>query len=309
VTSLLDLAEVRGEQQAGQPPFPGRWSEPSNELRYLTVPDGPPSFVTGARLSGTAVLLDIDPDGAPAALADHSALIYSREPATGSFVVWRGPLPLAAQLDDGTALPAWAAVVVVDPVGRHSVPVPVTGGLEFTDWTAADDTSAAGLLCGHDITMSGHAGSVSVLDGSAVFASSAFSPPLPTSNTAYIVAMTGRVFEITFGTPIQDPVLHLASCGSVLDFAPQMPAEVDGDGAFTVSGSTVSGQLMNPADANGTVRLPGTFTSLTFSVTTAGGASGDGIYLQVGGQVPQGADVRPASGSVGPAGTSTERIK
>jgi hypothetical protein len=274
------------------------------------VPDGPPSFITGARLSGTMVLLDIDPDGAPAVLADYSALIYSREPATGSFVVWRGPLTLVARLDDGTALPPWAAaVVVVDPVGRHGSPVSVTGGLEFTDWTAADDTSVAGLLCGHDITLAGQAGSVDIIEGSAVFASSAFSPPLPASNTGYIVAMTGRVFEITFGAPIQDPVLHLASCGSTLDFAPQIPAEVSGDAAFTVSGSTVSGQPMNPADANGTVRVPGTFTSLTFSVTTAGGASGDGIYLQVGGQVPQRADVRPVGRSVGTVGTNTEGIK
>jgi hypothetical protein len=278
------VAEVRGEQQAGQPPFPGRWSQPSSELRYLDVPDGPPGFVTGARLSGTAVLLDIDPGAAPAVLADYSALIYSRDPATGSFVVWRGPLTLAAELDGGTALPPWAAVVVVvDPIGRRGSPVPVTGGVEFADWTDAGDTSASGLLCGHDITLAGQAGSVTVIDGSAVFVSGAFSPPLPASNTAYIVAMSGRVFTITFSAPVQDPVLHLASCGSALDFAPQIPVEVSGDDAFTVSGSTVSGQPMNPADANGTVRLPGVFTSLTFSVTLAGGASGDGIYVQVGG--------------------------
>ncbi len=49
--------------------------------------------------------------------------------------------------------------------------------------------------------------------------------------------------------------------------------------------SCVRTGTLGPTDSNGTIRLNGTFTSITFTLVPnfAGGSGVDGVFLQVGG--------------------------
>jgi hypothetical protein len=83
-------------------------------------------------------------------------------------------------------------------------------------------------------------------------------------------------------------VLELGSLGSRLDFpAGTQVTRLNGDSGFTVSGSSVSGTpsaVIGPDgtnDANGTVQLVGTFTSITFTTTPLYTGSEDGILVQL----------------------------
>ena len=87
-------------------------------------------------------------------------------------------------------------------------------------------------------------------------------------------------------------MLHLASLGTTLQFPSgtsitRVSGKNDG---FAVSGSTIIGagdtavDSYGNNDSNGTVRLNGTFTSITFTATT--GYAIDGVLLQVGAPVP-----------------------
>jgi hypothetical protein len=58
---------------------------------------------------------------------------------------------------------------------------------------------------------------------------------------------------------------------------------LSGDPDFVVAGSTVAGAFHDTTDANGTILLTGTFTSIPFTATWAlGTESPDGIDLQIG---------------------------
>src|SRR4051794_36757065 len=171
-------------------------------------------------------------------------------------------------------------------------------GVEFADWTGvtnADigDDVASGTLLGHSVRLSGPV--LSPLPGSVIdghwpeFNTPAFTPPLPLSDTIEIRVdqSQAETYTLSFGAPVRNPVMHLGSMGSAFRF-PGVPLQrLSGDSGLTVSGDTVSGvPLSGPAglDPNGTVRLPGTFTSLTIVATYPGNL--DGIPTQVGAPVP-----------------------
>jgi hypothetical protein len=85
---------------------------------------------------------------------------------------------------------------------------------------------------------------------------------------------------------VSNPVIHLRSLASILDFGGLTVVKLSGESSLTVSGSTVSGVTDdNPGghDSNGTIQLPGQFTSVSF---TASYASTDGIDMQIGAGVP-----------------------
>lgn len=127
-TRVVFVAEVRGADERGADPMPGRWSRPSNLQAHLAVPDGPPDFITSAHRDGTGVVVVVDPDRRPAVLSDHAALLYRRDSVTGVMKVWRGPIILEERMDDGTGLPADdMALTVIDPLGRRSATIPVIG--------------------------------------------------------------------------------------------------------------------------------------------------------------------------------------
>ena len=186
-------------------------------------------------------------------------------------------------------LPGLAAVVVAlaaPAAARAQAQAPSA----FADWTTVGANVATGTLLGQSISLSGnHVDPASPLDGSStVFASAFFSPPLATSDAAVFYGSPGYTYTLAFGAPVQDPVLHVSSLASTLQFpAGTQITKVSGEDTFTVSGSSVAGVLAGSVDANGTIQLTGTFTSIAFSTTPVYTASTeDGIYLQVGGSSP-----------------------
>ncbi|HWC26884.1 MAG TPA: thrombospondin type 3 repeat-containing protein [Solirubrobacteraceae bacterium] len=158
---------------------------------------------------------------------------------------------------------------------------------DFADWTTLSGELApvaSGTLHSDSISFSGTAVlASSTTDGSStVFNRPEFTPPLPSSDAINFNAASGNSYTLSFGSPVADPVLHLASLGSTLSFpAGTRVARLSGDAEFGVSGSDVAGQLQGPTDdGNGTVRLSGRFSSIAFTTTSA--AAVDGVYLQVG---------------------------
>jgi hypothetical protein len=118
---------------------------------------------------------------------------------------------------------------------------------------------------------------------STVFNRPEFTPPLASSDSIHFRGATGHTYTLQFGSTKTDPVLHLGSLASTLHFPPGTAiSRLSGDTEFSVAGSDVTGALDDTPpgdDANGTVRLSGSFSSIPFSTDFAGT---DGIYLQVG---------------------------
>ncbi len=167
-------------------------------------------------------------------------------------------------------------------------------GVEFTDWTGVSANVASGSLLGHSVTLSPNpTGEVdpppaSTTNGTApTWNHSYFTPPIPQSDAIHFVANTsGNSYQLQFGAPISNPILHIDSLGSTLSFAgsPSI-TRVSGESTFTVAGSDVFGQADTPGnDSSGTVQFNGTFSELDFSATYPPG--NDGIYLQVGARPP-----------------------
>jgi hypothetical protein len=162
---------------------------------------------------------------------------------------------------------------------------------DFTDWTASAGNVATGTLQGSAITLSGTNVSPfpsSTLDGSSlVFSGPNFTPPLPASDAIQINGATGNAYTLQFATAVTDPVIHFASIASVIHFAPgTVVTRLSGDAEFSVAGADVVGgpDPINPTDdANGSVRLSGTFTSIPVTTTFA---FADGIFVQVGAAPP-----------------------
>ena len=165
------------------------------------------------------------------------------------------------------------------------------GAVDFTDWLEvdADRNLAKGTLHGAPVSLSGSdVGASSVTDQTFPwFAGPFFSPAVSMSDVLEIRGLPGFSYVLTFGSPVRDPILHLASLASRVDFPPgTVLSKVSGQETFQVVDSSVMGAVLSvgpPNDANGTVRLIGDFDSLSFSVTPLfDAAQGDGIWFQVG---------------------------
>lgn len=171
----------------------------------------------------------------------------------------------------------------------------------FTDWTSIDSTAetASGVVLGASVLLSGGEIDGGVTSGSFTgFDNVLFTPPLTTSDVVQILGEsesdgTGFAYTVTFGSTVVDPVLHLLSLASTLTFdSGPVITRLSGDPGLTVAGNVVSGTTLDgttPNDANGSVRLEGSFQSFSFTAvwnTCAGGPCGagkvDGIQLQVG---------------------------
>ena len=170
---------------------------------------------------------------------------------------------------------------------------------DFTDWTAISGTPAVatGALHGQGVSLSGtHVFPVPVsrLDGTwPAFAGPDFSPPLASTDVIQIGAtIATQSYTLSFGAPVTDPELEIGSLGSRIDFqAGTVINRISGQPGLTVSGSTITGApnvTLGPDgvnDSNGSVRLIGTFTSISFT-TNFSGSTEDGILLQVGAAAP-----------------------
>lgn len=174
--------------------------------------------------------------------------------------------------------------------------------VQFTDWTSANlvANTASGNLGGATVTLSGGDLVAAFLSQEITgFNSVLYTPPLATSDAIeFVGASAAPTYVITFNRVVRNPVIHLRSFASTLDFGGPSVVKLSGESTLTVSGSTVSGVTDdNPTghDSNGTIQLPGLFTSLTF---TASYASTDGIDMQIGGAVPAVPGLSPALLSV-----------
>ena len=102
------------------------------------------------------------------------------------------------------------------------------------------------------------------------------------SDHIQISGLEGYSYTLTFSAPVTDPVMHIASVASTLQFqAGTGTARVSGSPNFSVSGSTVTGDPQN--DAGGTIRLLGEISTVRFTATPLYSPPvEDGIVIQVG---------------------------
>lgn len=164
---------------------------------------------------------------------------------------------------------------------------------QFTDWTSVAANTAGGSLAGSSVTLSGSqvwGTPSSVLDGSwPYFNGPDFTPGLVRSDALQIAGAPGNSYTISFGAPTTDPILHVGSLASRLDFPIGTRVEkLSGQSAFQVNANSVSGQptsTLGPdslSDASGTIRVRGTYTTLRFTTTSLYAGPADGIMLQLG---------------------------
>lgn len=163
-----------------------------------------------------------------------------------------------------------------------------------TDWTAVGANTATGKLLASTVTLSGtrvwDTPGSSVLDGSWMnFASSVFSPALPSTDEIHITNAPGSSYTIRFERAVTDPILLLGSLGSALEFPGEQAVRLSGEAGFTVTQSnTVKGigpndprPPTNMNDASGAIKLLGRHTSVTFRAPLSYAGPQDGIYVQL----------------------------
>jgi hypothetical protein len=197
--------------------------------------------------------------------------------------------------------------LVVAALFAGGPPAPAQAAPEFNDWTSVSNNVAFGTLLGSSITLAGNVVDpppISVLDGtSQMYVKSYFSPPLANTDALQFRSGVGYSYRLTFGTEVQDPVLHLESIASTLTFPAGTPVtRLSGEFGFAVSGSSVSGVLDSGSnDTGGTIRLTGVYSSLTFTATPPATVNEDGIAILVGGTRPPDTQPPPPPGSDGDA--------
>ncbi|WP_405475276.1 hypothetical protein [Streptomyces sp. NBC_00009] len=192
-------------------------------------------------------------------------------------------------------------VRVVMPAERLLSPQPPLSALDFVHWTSAGPDRAVGTLHGHQVTLSGPMGTAfDFHDASPAFARPEFTPRLAATGLLEIRGGADHAFTLDFGTVLHDPVFHLGSLRSVLTVTSPpgtAVARLSGDAHFRVTANTVSGpdDTPGPDDSNGSVRLAGAFTTVTFTLvpTFVGGSIVDGVLFQVGGAQADGGGPGP----------------
>ncbi|MEN8649618.1 galactose oxidase-like domain-containing protein [Streptomyces sp. 21So2-11] len=219
---------------------------------------------------------------------------------SNNLIVFSSELATAGLEAESTA----AAQAAVD-VLRGSNPM----ATEFVDWTFCNDekTEAIGSLGGHQVTLTGRRTvatdeaplGTALLDGtSSHFHTASFTPPLPATDLMEIVGLRGgSSFRVEFDAEVKDPVFHLGSLASTLEFL-DLPVgtevtRLSGDtGKFKVDGNKVMGEALQPppgepTDSNGSVRLSGLFRSIGFTLKPrfTDGSGKDGVHFQIGGMV------------------------
>ncbi|MDT7582429.1 MAG: hypothetical protein QOK35_3752, partial [Pseudonocardiales bacterium] len=165
-----------------------------------------------------------------------------------------------------------------EPTTPRTLPAPIPP--VFTDFTSLVGGVAHGTLAGRSVTVSGSTiqgtGAGSTMDGSSTqFAGKAWDPSLSHSDALDLVSPSGgATYTLHFGEPVTDPVFHLGAVNAQISFpAGTQVTRVSGGATFTVSGANVNGS----GGANGTVRVTGTFTTLTLSTAVS-----TGFFLEVG---------------------------
>jgi surface antigen len=195
------------------------------------------------------------------------------------------------------ALCALAAIVA----GAGAAAAPAQAAPAPTNWTSASGNVATGDVQGVRVdlqptTSSGRVWDtpVSRVDGSwPYFAGLAFAPSLAKSDVIQIGAPQGGAgYTIGFRdaagntVSVKDPVLHVASLGSTLNFTTGAPTRLTSENNFRVAGSQVIGDPSNTiqasgnSDSSGSVKFTGTTSRISFTATPNFGGQ-DGILVQL----------------------------
>lgn len=295
-----DEIQIAGPPKSGSPgsyPFkytitPG--AEVKNPVIHLgslgsrvAFPDG--TLVT--KRSGNVVVEGSSVRGTPVNSTPSNPLGDS----SGSVQLWKTydkDHPITFEI---TPVAAYTASV------RDGIYIQLVVPVQCADWRSATATGASGDLPGAGVTLSPAPGSAgrlsSPLDGAVIngistyFGVPAFSPSLVQSDTMqFFGGASGHTYALRFsGQGVKDPILQLGSLASTITFTTPI-----GTGAFRVRGEddfktptavSVSGSASNRrpdglTDANGTIKLAGTYTEVGFRADY-NGPSPDGVYLQV----------------------------
>jgi len=191
----------------------------------------------------------------------------------------------------GASMRAWIIGVVLG-LSRLLVVQQAHATPEFTDWTSVNTGTnvAEGILGSVVVTISGGDIFYGVTDGSFTgFNFGYFAPPLNLTDTVEIIGANPSgtyTYTVSFASPITNPVFHIRSLASTLDFGTPL-TQVSGQFDFLVAGDTVTGALhdfVDPQDANGTVQLVGSFSSIVITAQAIQdfGGVGDGVDIQIG---------------------------
>jgi hypothetical protein len=165
------------------------------------------------------------------------------------------------------------------------------GAIDFVDWTLVDTNNdiAQGTVCLIGVTMTGPDLTFGVTDGSyTIFNNAIFCPPLASSDVVEFAGTSPAYsYTVTFGAPVTDPVLHIASLASTLVFSGVTLTKLCGQAAFVVAGNQITGDCVDgsqPNDTNGTVKVNGVVSSLSFTAYWEGcqGFTRDGVHIQIG---------------------------
>ncbi len=194
---------------------------------------------------------------------------------------------LAAEFDEFFANqphPSTTTTFGAFPLGPL-VPETLVEDQVITDWQSIDVSTetATGTLGTANVTFSGTDIFAGTTDGTSTrFSTPSFTPPVPmTDAVLFLVQPTdANNYSFNFSCAITDPVFHFQSLASTLTF-PAPINKISGDNIFAVAGNTVSGVVSGSTDANGTVQLPGTYTTVNFSASFAEGPN-DGVAMQLG---------------------------
>ena len=118
---------------------------------------------------------------------------------------------------------------------------PERDGFDFVDWYEGGQGLVTGGLHGHAVTLMGPTDGVTGIyydSNFRLYDSDDYTPRLDRADAVYIVAVPeGHDYMLSFGAPIQDPVVHLASLESTIKFAQgTVVTKVSGEATFTMSG-------------------------------------------------------------------------
>ena len=180
------------------------------------------------------------------------------------------------------AVPVSAQDVIVQPV-EPALPVLATKDIVvWADWIAGTVTPGrvSGLLAGTPITVTsasilpsqdGSSGQPVYWKNTATYVS-AHVPNAPT--TADIIKISAaQLYTITFATPVVDPLIAIVSLGGLVavtwDFGTTpIVLRSQGPGYFGAGPLSVAGNILTGHEGHGVIQATGTFTALSFMMTT-----------------------------------------
>lgn len=149
--------------------------------------------------------------------------------------------------------------------------------IAWTDWTSGSGTGAAGTIAAPggtvNVTFTGTTFFVQTSCGTGYWVPGTYNGTFNKPPACDMVALaTGGTRTIAFDVPVKDPYIALQSWnGNTADFGTPIEIVANGSG-FWGSGTPILNDtgtgFFGSGEVHGIIRLPGTFTSITFTHTT-----------------------------------------